>query len=151
MLFHISAPSNNFFSLVLFGLDLCNIFQYPTGNFPSSTEFREKSRIFMCYLNSGIPISFSGLRRDGKKPDPNAGTESGPRRGCSRMLGTGNFWKNPVPGKWHSERRPLGSSSLSVLVLGQSCCAKLHKAKLLLLPRPVGGADLTTLITLLTS
>ena len=29
------------------------------------------------------------------------GTESGPRRGCSRMLGMGNFMKNPVPGKWH--------------------------------------------------
>ena len=64
--------------LELFGLDLCNIFQYPTGKFPFSTEFRKKSWIFMCNLNLGIPVSFSGLRRDREKPFPKAGTESGP-------------------------------------------------------------------------
>ena len=45
------------------------------------------------------------LKQAGKKPVPNAGTESGPGRGCSRMLGTQNFpelfGKNTVPGKWH--------------------------------------------------
>ena len=55
--------------------------------------------------NSGIPVSFLGLRRDENWPVPSGGTETGPGRGCSRMLGTGNFLdfslKNPVPGKWH--------------------------------------------------
>ena len=50
----------------LFGLDFTNIFQYPTGNFSSSTEIREKSGIFPCIINSGIPVSFSGLSREGK-------------------------------------------------------------------------------------
>ena len=54
----------------------------------------------------GIPVSFSGLRQDGKKPDLNAGTESGAGRGCSPMLERENFLdflgKNLVPGKWHS-------------------------------------------------
>ena len=49
------------------------------------------------------------LKQDGKKPVQNACTESGPGRGYSQMLRTGNFpdfWgKNPVPGKWHSGRQ----------------------------------------------
>ena len=53
-------------SLALFSLDFTNIFQYPTGNFLSSTEIREKLEIFQCIINSGIPVSFSGLRWDGK-------------------------------------------------------------------------------------
>ena len=36
-------------------------------------------------------------------------------------------------------------------VPGQSCCAKLHNAKLLLLPRPVGGTYLKIFIILFTS
>ena len=54
----------------------------------------------------GIPECFPTLNETGKQPVPNAGTKSGPGRGCSRMLGTGNFpnffGKYPVPGKWHS-------------------------------------------------
>ena len=46
------------------------------------------------------------LKQAGKKPVPNAGTKLGPGRGCSRMLGIGNFLnffgKYPVPGKWLS-------------------------------------------------
>ena len=46
------------------------------------------------------------LKQARKKPVPNAGTKSRPERGCSQMLGAGNFLdflgKNPVPGKWHS-------------------------------------------------
>ena len=49
---------------------------------------------------------FPDLKQAGKKPVLNAGTESGPGRGCSRVLGTENFpeflVKNPVLGKWHS-------------------------------------------------
>ena len=49
---------------------------------------------------------FPNLTQAGKKPVLNAGTESGPERGCSQMLGMGNFpeflWKNPVPRKWYS-------------------------------------------------
>ena len=49
---------------------------------------------------------FPNLKQAGKKPVLNAGTELGPGRGCSRMLGTGNFpdffGKNLVAGKWHS-------------------------------------------------
>ena len=49
---------------------------------------------------------FPDLKQARKKPVSNAGTESGPGRGCSQMLGTGNFpdfsGKNPVPRKWHS-------------------------------------------------
>ena len=48
---------------------------------------------------------FPDLKQAGKKPVPNAGTKLGPERGCSQMLGTGNFpeffGKNLVPGKWH--------------------------------------------------
>ena len=63
-LFHISVPSKIFFSLVLFGLDLYNIFQYLTGNFPSSTEFREFQEFKYKISNSGIHVSFSVLRQD---------------------------------------------------------------------------------------
>ena len=46
------------------------------------------------------------LKQAGKKPVLNAGTKSGPGRGCSRMLGRGNFLdfygKYPFPGKYHS-------------------------------------------------
>ena len=46
------------------------------------------------------------LKQAGKKPVPNAGTKLGPGRGCSQMLGMGNFQdflgKYPVPGKHHS-------------------------------------------------
>ena len=84
---------------------LYNIFQYPTGNFLSSTEFREFFPNFPKISNLGIPVSFLGLRRDGNWPVPNGRTETGPGRGCSQMLGTGNFpdfsMKFPVPGKWH--------------------------------------------------
>ena len=52
------------------------------------------------------PRMFPDLKQDRKNPVLNAGTESGPGRGCSRMLGMGNFpdfWgKNLVLGKWHS-------------------------------------------------
>ena len=83
------------------------------------TEIQEFSRNsvlnnpnFPEFSNSGIPVSFSGLRRDGSWPVPNGGTETGPGRGCSRMLGTGkspNFpGKNSVPKKRDRERRPLG-------------------------------------------
>ena len=85
---------------------LYNIFQYPTGNFLSSTEFREFFPNFPKISNSGTLVSFSGLRRDGKWPVQNGGTETGPGSGCSRMLGMENFpdfcRKNPIPEKWHS-------------------------------------------------
>ena len=46
------------------------------------------------------------LKQAGEKPVPNAGTKSVPGRGCSRMLGMGNFpdfsGKFPVPWKCHS-------------------------------------------------
>ena len=46
------------------------------------------------------------LKQAGKKPVLNAGTKSGPGRGCSRMLGRGNFLdfygKYPFSGKCHS-------------------------------------------------
>ena len=52
---------------------------------------------------------FPDLKQARKKPVPNAGTESGPGRGCSQMLGTGNFpdffGKNMVPRKWHSGKQ----------------------------------------------
>ena len=64
---------------------------------------------------SRIPVSFLGLRRDGSWPVPNGGTETGPGRGCSWMLGTGKFpnfpGKNLVPKKRDRERRPLSDIS----------------------------------------
>ena len=54
---------------------------------------------------------FPNLKQAGKKPVLNAGTELGPGRGCSRMLGTGNFpvffGKIRFPGNGIRERRPL--------------------------------------------
>ena len=84
--------------------NLDNIFQYPTGNFPSSTEFREFFPNFPEISNSGIPISFLGLRRDGNWPVPNGWTETQLGRGSSRMLGTGKIW---FPGNGIRDRRPL--------------------------------------------
>ena len=97
----------------MFGLDLHNIFQYPKGNFPSSTEFWEFFLNFPKISNAGIPVSFTGLRRDGNWPVPIGGTETRSGRGSSRMLGTGNF-----PGKWHSgtqtSTRWVGGKNLSI-------------------------------------
>ena len=45
----------------------------------------------------------------------------------------------------------LGQAVRAYSCLGNLSCAKLRNAKLLLLPRPVGGADLTILIILFTS
>ena len=54
---------------------------------------------------------FPDLKQDGKKPVLNAGTESGPGRGCSRIPGTGNFpdflVKIWFPGNGIRECRPL--------------------------------------------
>ena len=54
---------------------------------------------------------FSDLKQAGKKPVLNGGTESGPCRGCSQMLGTGNFpdfyGKMRFLGNGIRERRPL--------------------------------------------
>ena len=51
-------------------LDKCvqHYFQYPTRKFPSSTEFREFRELKYKISISGIPVSFSGLSRDGKWP-----------------------------------------------------------------------------------
>ena len=53
------------------------------------------------------------LKQAGKKPVPNAGTKPGLGRGCSRMLGTGNFQifleNIRCPGNAIRERRPLKS------------------------------------------
>ena len=60
----------------------------------------------------GIPVSFWRLRQGGKKPVLNAGTESGPGRGCCQMLWTllfPDFYrKNPVP-----EKRQSGTQTSS--------------------------------------
>ena len=53
------------FSLVLFGLVLYYYFQYPTRKFSTSTEFKEFRELKYKISNSGIPVSFLGLRRDG--------------------------------------------------------------------------------------
>ena len=100
------SAEQEIFSLVLFDLVLYYYFQYPTRKFPSSAEFREFWELKYKISNSGIPVSFLGLRREGKWPVPNGGTETEPGRGCSRKLGMANFsdfsGKNPVPWKWHS-------------------------------------------------
>ena len=53
-----------------------------------------------------IPETFPTRNETGKQPVLNAGTKSGPGRGFSRTVMTGNFpdlsGKNPGPGKWHS-------------------------------------------------
>ena len=58
---------------------------------------------------------FPDSKRDREATSPNDGTDSGPGKGCSRMLGTGNFpdflGKNPVPGNGIQERRPLHDSA----------------------------------------
>ena len=78
---------------------------HPVLNFGNFSQFFPN---FPEISNSGIPVSFLvlGLRWDRKWPVPNGRTEAGPRRGCSRMLGIGNFpdfsRKNPIPEKWHS-------------------------------------------------
>ena len=59
----------NPFPLLLFAISKSDTFhtvKYPTENFLSSTEIRDKLGIFPCIINSGIPVSFLGLRRDGK-------------------------------------------------------------------------------------
>ena len=76
----------------------------PVGKFLTSAEIK--------FFNSGSVREFPNVSRSlnetGNKAVPNAGTKSGPgsRRGCSRMLGTGNFLdfsgKFPVPRKCHS-------------------------------------------------
>ena len=55
---------------------------------------------------------FPGLKQDGKKPVPNAGTELGPGRGCSECSGleiSWIFWEKSGsrPGNGIRERRPL--------------------------------------------
>ena len=56
------------------------------------------------------------LKQDGKKPVPNAETESGPGRGCPQMLRTLLFpeinGKNPVPGSGIRECRPLDQTMM---------------------------------------
>ena len=52
-------------SLVLFGLVLYYYFQYQTRKFPTSTEFKEFWELKYKISNSGIPVSFLGLIRDG--------------------------------------------------------------------------------------
>ena len=56
------------------------------------------------------------INETGKQPVPNAGAEPGPGRGCSRMLGTGNFpnffGKYPIPGKWHSGTQTSKSEAI---------------------------------------
>ena len=59
------------------------LFSVPKRKFPSSSEFREFRELKYQISNSGIPVSFSGLSRDGKWPVPNGGTETVPGRGCS--------------------------------------------------------------------
>ena len=69
-----------------------NKFQYPTGNFPSSTEFWKFFPNSPKISNSGIPVSFLELRRDGKWPVPNGGTETRPGK---------RMFQNMRYGKWH--------------------------------------------------
>ena len=91
----------------------------------------------LCYwANLGV---FLGLRRDGKKPVPKAGTESGPGRGCYWMLGTllfSDFYgKNLVPGKWHSgvqtssvtRKCPLPTKKFPSILLVKVSCWISHK------------------------
>ena len=92
---------------------LYNIFQYPTGNFPASTEFWEFFSNFPEISNSGTPVSFSGLRCDGKWPVPKGRTETGPGSGCTRMLGMGKIW---FPGNGIWQPRPLTCSLRAVTV-----------------------------------
>ena len=66
---------------------------------------------------------FPDLKQARKKPVPNACTESGPERGCSRILETGNFpdffRENLVPGKWHSGTQTYLCSLLQILIFLQ--------------------------------
>ena len=67
--------------------------------------------VYICYLNSRIPISFSGLRWDGKWVVLNARELDGTGSGWSLMLRTENF---PIFGekfntkKWDLECKSLG-------------------------------------------
>ena len=62
-------------------------------------------------LHSGsVRECFPTQNETGKQPVPNDGTESGPGKGCSLMLGTENFpdfFKIQFPGNGIRERRPL--------------------------------------------
>ena len=71
---------------------------------------QEISPNFPEISNSEIPVSFSGLRQDRSWPVPNGGTETGPGRGCSRMLGTGKFPN--FPGKIWYPKNETGNADL---------------------------------------
>ena len=80
------SATQEIFSLSLFGLVLFYYFQYPTRKFQSSIKFWEFRELKYKISNSGIPVSFLGLRRDGNWPVLNDGTELGPGRGCSQTF-----------------------------------------------------------------
>ena len=67
-------------------------------------------------FNLGIPISFSGLRQDGKWPVLNGRELDGTGSGWSQVLETENFLdffeKNPVPEKWY-----LGTQTSKIIKL----------------------------------
>ena len=69
-------------------------------------------------------LNVSRPKQDGKKPVPNAGTDSEPGRGCSPMHGTGNFpdffEKNPVLGKWHLGTQTSNEGCKPVLLSNSS-------------------------------
>ena len=83
-------------------------YSVPLKKVLSSTElqdFSQKPSISVWEALGNFRV-IPNLKQDGKNPVPKAGTESGPGRESSRMLGTllfPDFYrKNLVPGKWHS-------------------------------------------------
>ena len=109
------------FTLVLFGLVLYYYFQYPTRKFLNSTKFWEFWELKYKIFNSGIPVSFSGLRRDGKWPVLNGRELDGMGSGWSQVLRMENFpdffKKNPVPGKGHSGSKTPTTKPIFTMVL----------------------------------
>ena len=92
-----------------------SIFQYPTGNFPSSTEFWEFFPKFSEISNLGIPVSFLGLRRDGNLPVQMAGLrqerEEDVHECSGRDISQIFQGKFRFPGNGIRERRPLLSNA----------------------------------------
>ena len=89
-------------------------FKQPIGTSQQSLEKLQK----LIYVREALRNSqmFPDLKKDGKRPVPNDGTESAPGRGCSRTFKTLLFpvfcRKYPVSEKWH-----LGTQTSSILNL----------------------------------
>ena len=79
------------------------------GNFPFRASRNILFPVPTQYWHLGE--CFPTLNKTGKQPVPNAGTELGPGRGCSQMLGTENFpfflGNIRFPRNCIWERRPL--------------------------------------------